>query len=511
MSESLPKISPKQDPDRYFRTDHLEADLKGRSIRSGIATMGSQVCLFVLNMGSLVILARMLSPEDFGLIAMVATVTGFLELFKDLGLSTATIQRAEITHQQVSTLFWVNVVVSAGIMVLTAVLAPAIAWFYGEPRLVGITLVLASGFIFGGLTAQHQALLKRQMRFATLAAIDISSMLVGVITAIGLASYGFGYWSLVFMRLAMSITNYVGVWLTCQWRPGLPQRRSGVRSMLAFGGHLTGFNVVNYFTRNFDNIIIGWYKGAGQLGLYANAYKLLLLPINQINVPMTSVALPTLSRLQNDPERYRAYYCKGILLTVTFGMPLVAFLGATADKIILVALGAEWKDAILLFQLLVPAAFLGTFNMAMGWVYTSLGKADRQFRWNLVVSAFTVLCFLVGVRWGAAGVALGYSFSVVVLRIPGAIYCYKDSPLQLKDLLVTIWRPAFASISAALALALIDKFILVSMSLQIGLLLDCLLYGLLYLTIWILLPNGKQTLLGIVRMAKELKAKPKES
>ncbi len=149
----------------FFDTEYLKADLKGRSVRGGAVTMAAQGIKFFLQIGSTVVLARLLTPEDFGLIAMVTAVTGFVMMFKDMGLSMATVQRAEIDHAQISTLFWINVVLSLAFMLLTATLAPAIAWFYSEPRLTWITLALAGAFIFSGFTVQHQALLRRQMNF----------------------------------------------------------------------------------------------------------------------------------------------------------------------------------------------------------------------------------------------------------------------------------------------------------------------------------------------------------
>ena len=283
MSGSKNNIPPEVDPDRYFRTDHLNTDLKGRSVRGGAVTIGSQIAKFILQLGSTSILARILTPADYGLMGMVFVFINFISLFKDLGLSTATIQKAEITHNQVSNLFWVNVGLSSLIMVINWGLAPVIAWFYGEPRLTLITVVLSSAFIFGGLTVQHQALLRRQMRFSTLAKIDIFAMVVGVTVAIVWGLYRKDYWALVLMQLAMPFTTMVGVWVACTWRPGLPKRFSGTGSLLKFGGHLTGFSLLNYFSRNLDNILIGWKVGVQELGVYAKAYQLLLMPFEQIN------------------------------------------------------------------------------------------------------------------------------------------------------------------------------------------------------------------------------------
>ena len=495
--------------EEYFNTEHLKADLKGRSVRGGAVTMIAQVGKFVLQMGSTVVLARLLLPEDYGLIGMVTVIINFAGLFKDLGLSTATIQKAEINHKQVSTLFWINFVISCATALVVAALAPVVASFYKEPRLTWITLALASSFIFSGLTVQHQALLRRRMSFTSLAKIEIISMLVGVVTAMISAWYGLGYWALVLMQIATSIANAVGVWVACSWRPGVPLRRSGIRTMLAFGGNMTGFNLVNYFSRNLDNVLIGQYWGPQQLGLYAQAYKLVLLPIQQINSPITNVALPALSSLQGEPEKYRRYYYKAILLITTLGMPIVAFMFASADKLIFLILGKQWLDAVPIFRFLMPAAFIGTFNVATGWVYASLGRTDRQFRWGIVSSMIDVIVFLISIRWGAIGVAIGYSLSLSITQVPRFIYCYKGTQLLFIELISTLSRPAFASLTAAALVIIINQLLSSNINILVGLFLDCLLYCLLYFGIWMVLPNGKKTLSDILQVIKLFKMKSK--
>lgn len=506
---SQPKYSPVQfKQQNYFQTEHLKANLKQRSVRGGVVTIASQATKFVLKFGSTAILARLLTPEDYGLIGMATVIVGFVEYFKDLGLSAATIQRQEINHRQISTLFWINLGISCLVALIVAALAPAIAAFYHEPRLKAVTLGLAINFIFGGLTVQHQALLKRQMQFTGLAKIEIISMLMGVVTAVIAAHYGLRYWALVLMLMATSITNALGAWLACTWRPGLPIRNSGVGSMLSYGRNLTAFRLINYFSRNLDNILIGRRWGSQQLALYAQAYRLLLLPIQQINSPIHSVALPTLSNLQSEPEKYCRYYYKAILLITTLGMPIVALMFATADDLILLMLGEQWLGSVILFKFLMPAAFIGTFNVAEGWVYQSLGHTERQLRIGLIMTTIDIMIFFISVNWGAIGVACAFGLSQPILIIFSLNYCYWGTPLRFRDFLKTIARPAFASITAAIALMVINNHILlVDFNLFLGFLVNCLLYGLLYLSFWLLLPGGQQNLKQIQEIVQLLKSK----
>lgn len=499
--------------DQYFNTAHLRADLKGRSVRGGAITVASQGIAFLLRMGSTIFLARLLTPADYGLIGMATVITGFVELFKDLGLSAATVQKSEINHQQVSTLFWINLGISCLVALLVASLSPVVAWFYKEPRLMLITLALSSNFIFGGLTVQHQALMKRQMQFTSLAKIGIVSMAMGLIVGIIAAQLGAGYWSLIALQAASSITGALMTWIMCRWRPGRPVRNSGVREMLAFGGNLTGFRTLNYFSRNLDNILIGRVWGAAELGLYAKAYQLVLLPIQQINSPVTSVAMPALSNLQGDPERYKRYYYRAILLITFIGMPIPAFLFATADKVILLLLGENWLDVVPIFRLLMPAAFIGTFNVATGWVFQSLGRTDRQFRAGIFGSFFNALIFLLGIRWGAMGVAAAYGLSRPLFIIPMIIYAYQGTPLRVGSLFKVLAYPIFSSSLAAGITWLFSSTLLDNqLILAVDLLVNGIIFLAAYIIAWLLFPGGKSHFQGvldtlaILRKGKQTKA-----
>jgi O-antigen/teichoic acid export membrane protein len=460
--------------------------------------MAAQGAKFFLRMGSTVVLARLLTPADYGLIAMVAVVTNFVMMFKDMGLSMATVQKAEIDHHQISTLFWINVVISLVIMMIMAALAPVVAWFYGEPELTLITLSLAGTFIFSGLTIQHQALLRRQMHFGKLAVIEIASMFSSVIAAIISAWYGAGYWALVIMQLVMAVTITIGVWFACDWRPGLPKRGTGVRRMLAFGRNITSFNLINYFARNSDKILVGRFCGSGILGLYSKAYNLLMLPISQICGPLTSVAVPALSRIQDDPKRYTSYYTKLILLISFISMPLMVFLAICSKSIIHVLLGKQWLGVSSIFQILAITAFIQPVSTTVGLVLLSLGQSGRFLRFGIFNSLVIVTSFAVGLRWGAIGVASAYAVANYLILFPTLWYCFRLTPISIAIFLKAIARPAIASLTMGLAISLAYPFL----GNQPGIVVisACFVIGLfVYLLAWTLIPGGIQTLRDFVR------------
>ncbi len=450
MPPATAVITPTPDSQtRHFRVSHLHADLRGRSIRGTAVSLVGQGVKFALQIGSTVVLARLLTPGDFGLVAMVIAVISFVLCVKDAGLSAASIQREKIDHAAVSTLFWINVAISCVLMLIVAAMAPLLALLYGEPRLVWITLAFAGCFIFSGLTVQHQALLRRQMRFGSLVGIDVIALFFGITVGIVAAVMGAGYWSLVAMIAATSAATAAGVWILCDWRPGRPSRSAGVGGMLAFGGNLSLANIINNGARNLDNVLIGAVWGANLLGVYAKAYQLMLLPFQQLAAPITRVALPVLSRLQNDGERFRRYFRNGIFLLTVLGMPVIAFGFVMALDLTLLVLGDQWTAAAPIFRALTPAAFMETFNVANGWAFIPFGRTDRYLRCVFVSSVVIIAAFAIGMSWGVIGVACGYSIARIGLRVPQAIYAFHGTPLRLADLGAAIWRPAVASLLAA--------------------------------------------------------------
>ena len=483
--------------DDFFRTDHLMDSIGGRTARGGLVTMASHGLKFAISIVATAILARLLSPHDYGLIGMVAVATNFVAMFKDLGLSHATVQRSEITFEQISTLFWVNVglsVLTTGVMVL---LAPAVALFYGDTRLTLVTIVSAGGFILGGLAVQHEALLKRQMRFMTLSAIALVSMMVGYVVGIAFAAYGFEYWSLVFSQLALLLTNTVLVWLTCRWLPGLPSRSKDVRSMLSFGGSITGYATVNYFSKNADNLLIGKFWGAQPLGLYNKAAQLVGLPTDQINEPLTSVAIPALSRLSNDPERYRKAYLRIMEKVLMLVMPAVAFIIVSSDWVIAIVLGDQWKDSGKILVFMSIAGLLQPVISTVGWLLVTQGRGSDLLKWSLINAPISILSIAIGIRWGAVGVAASYSITRVFITNP-LMYWFvgRSGPVKTKDFYRLLVPFVTASAVGVALCVLFRRFIPVDSAFT-GLIACFTLLGSANLLVLSLIPSGRVALSDI--------------
>ncbi len=468
--------------------------MKARSIRGGASLLAGQAGSLVLRIGSTAILARLLLPEQFGLVGMVTAITGFAQIFKDLGLSDATIQQQDLNHEKVSALFWINALVGLLTTVVVACISPIIAWFYKDPRLMDISIALSACFLFGGLCAQHQALLNRQMRFGHLALINLVSVLLGSVAGIFLAWAGFGYWSLVWKEVLTSFFAAAGTWILCGWMPGFPRFRVGIRSMIHFGRDVTGSNAINYFSGSVDKILIGRIHGASSLGLYERATQLMHLPMQQIRFPLTRVAFTALSALQNDPDKYRDYYRKLNELLSFIYMPMVVYLGIFSENIIRLILGEKWTGAAMIFRILAIASFIGPVSSVCDVVLVTCGLTKRYLVWGILNSVFMIFSFALGIHWGAVGVATSYTIGRYILFVPSLWYRFKGTPVSMAGFFQSILLPSVASLLMGLGLILIFQYVTIRNPIaQIS--ISMMIAAILYLGVWWNLPDGRKKVL----------------
>jgi PST family polysaccharide transporter len=425
---------------------------------------------------------------------MVAAFTGFALIFKDLGLSQATVQQKDLTQEKVSNLFWINACFGVITMMITVCMSPLIAWFYGDIRLRNITLALSINFLFGGLTVQHQALLSRQMRFGLLSVIGFIASLLGSVIGIILAWMGFDYWSLVWKDIFISFFIASGTWVMCRWLPGLPRRGAGIRSMLKYGTDITGFNIVNYFSRNLDNILIGRFHGASSLGLYNKAYNLMYFPMTRIRFPMTKVAFPALSALQNDHERFREYYKKLNEILSFIYMPAVVYLGIYSENIIRLILGDNWIGAAVIFRILSFGAFILPIASTPDIILQTCGLTRRYFIYGTVNAFITIFSFAIGVLWGPVGVATAYVIVRYVTFFPNLWYRLRETPVSISLYFQSVYLPTISSILTGFVVILILKYVSFKSNIA-ELLVSFIVYAVLYFGLWWNMPHGRKKLL----------------
>jgi len=429
-------------------------DLKQRTIRGGFARLCAQAANFIIRGGSLVILARLLSPRDFGLVGMVTAFTGALNLLRDFGLSSAAIQRTTVTNEQISTLFWINMLVGTILWLLTAAMSPLIAAFYHEPRLVAVTAVLAAGFIFNAAGVQHSVLLQRQMRFTTMAVIQVVSLTVGTVLAIAGAKAGYGYWALVGMTVCMPLAGTIGAWLTAGWLPGMPRRGTGIRSMMRFGGTVSLNGIVAYLAYNADKVLIGHFWGTSALGIYGRAYQLVNIPTDNLNSAVGEVAFSALSRVQHDPNRFKSYFLKGYSVVLAMTLPLTIACVVFANDVVLVLLGPKWMDAVAIFRLFAPTILIFAVINPLGWLLYSLGLVRRSLNIALVFAPTLVAGYLMGLPYGPKGVAFTYSAVMALWVVPFIAWAVKGTAVSFRDVVLALIQPlGFGILAGALAFA----------------------------------------------------------
>lgn len=477
-------------------------DISGQSIRGSTSLVLSEISCNIFRLVGTVIMARLLSPEHFGLLAMVTVLTSFAEMFKDLGLGTATIQKKEITHAQVSTLFWINAGIGMGLMAVLAASAPILSWFYEEPRLFWVTLAISSTFLFGGLTIQHQALLQRQMRFPQLALTIVLATGLSTIIGIILAWLDFEYWALVWKEVARPIIQAVGVWMFCRWIPGLPAKGTGVRTMFQTGSHITGFNLFLYASNSLGTVLLGKLWGAMSLGIFKQASLLLSMPGSLFSHPITSIMTPALSALQTEPERYRNYY-KKVLSLLAFGyVPLVTYMAVYAENLTVLMLGNQWIAAAPLLQILACAVVVQPMMGTCGTVMITCGKTGRYFNLGVMLSILSVLSTCVGIVWGAIGLAWSVVAYMYISSPFVLAYGFKDTPVSPELFYDAIKWPAIASGAMAVVLLAVHHLIdLSNLILELG--CSAILAPLAYCAAWLLLPNGKEKLSEFLSHFKE--------
>jgi PST family polysaccharide transporter len=464
--------------------DQETRDLKTRTIRGALASGAAQGLSFVLRTGSMILMARLLFPQDFGLFGMVVAFTGFLGLFRDFGLSMASVTRASVTEDQLSTLFWLNVAVGGVLAAVCAAVAPFLVGFYDEPRLLSISVALGVGFLFIGAGAQHRAILQRAMRFGTLGVIDTATLLLGIVAGVVTALLGYGYWALVVLTVGPQIASAVGVWIATRWIPGRPRRGTGVRSMLWYGGSVTFNAVIVYVAYNADKVLVGRFWGAEALGIYGRAFQLINLPTENLSSTVSQVVFPALARLQNDPPRLRSYFLQGYSFLFALVLPVTVGCAMFPEDIVRLFLGAKWLEAASTFRLLAPTVFvLGLIN-PLGWMLMATGRMSRSVKLAVLIAPTVIAGYTIGLGYGPNGVALGFSVAMLLLAVPFVVWATHRTPISVLDVVKAV-SPALLSIvvGASVVLAL-DRYIQPVESVFLRLVIES---GLLFGTYWLVL------------------------
>lgn len=425
-----------------------DVDLRSRSIRGASALLVGQVFRFAISMASQIYLARLLLPADFGLLAMIGPVIGFVTLFADFGLLQAVVQRRTVSQALLSSVFWINLAISIGLALLFAALTPILMFVYDEPRVGPIGFVSSAMIAVTGLAQVSGALLGRRLQFVPMVAMDVIGLLVGLAVGVAGARHGLGYWALVWSQVATSLTTTALTLILAKWRPSAPRREPEVAAMLRFGGQITGSKVIGYLNSTVDTMLVGVALGERALGIYDRAWRLAALPLGQLCAPIDRLAVPVLSRLQDDPERYRRAFVQMLRLLGLLAMPGLLYGVVAADRLIPTLLGPQWIGAIDIFRWVCIGAVISPLNNACFWLFVTQNRAGDQLRVFSIVAVINVASYAVGLIWGLEGVARCSALSVYLLQCPILVHAAtKTGPVDRAAFIRAAW-PALAAVGA---------------------------------------------------------------
>lgn len=429
------------------------AESEAPPLRGGAIVLAAQAFKLGLQVLGMALFARLLTPADFGLVAMVTALTGLLGLFADLGLPQVIIQRDRITHDQVSTLFWINLGFSVLLTLTVVVTAPIVAQVYADPMLTGIACGSAMVFLVAGPAAQYRALLLRQRRLRRLMLIDVQALSLSLVAGLGIAAVGGGPWSLVVMPITQVGFQLAATALASGWRPGAPVRGCGVRPMLRFGGDLLGVVLFGYLSRQLDKVGVGILYGADALGYYSRGYQLFMLPISQISTPLHDVIVPSLARQTSDRTRFLTSF-RRILAALTWISAGAAFVALRwPEPIVGAVFGPGWDPVVTVLRNLAPTLALQPLIASAGWAFISLAEGGRYRRWALGAALIQGLAILAGLGWGIAGVALATTLCTWSMTLPWTLHALAASGSDLRQAAIRALTAPLAMLIALLALA----------------------------------------------------------
>jgi PST family polysaccharide transporter len=492
----------------YFNDHSTEADHGRRSLRSGAVVVGARVLVICIQVLTVLILARLLSPEDYGLVAMVTAITAFAPMLVSLGTPDPVVQRAHITEKEISALFWISVAFGSGVAALMAASGPLIARFYGEPRLTSIASVSALTFVVSALSSQHNTLLRRAMKFKDLAAVEVCSNLLAAVGAIAMALYGLEYWALVLRPLLTTSFIALGSWLRCRWVPGRPAMSVGAKAMLRQGLHCTGFFITDYIAGySSDRIMIGYRSGPVQLGYYQNAV-FIYDNLNQLLVLSAhNVAVASLGKARNDLDELLRLWRKALSTLAFYAMPAFGILAVTGQDLIPLLLGSKWTHSGVIISILALRGIPQSVERTNGWLHVVAGRTDRWIRWGLVAMCAQLTALFCGLPYGPTGVATAFVVYSFVIFIPAIAYSGAPLNIRAMDVIAAVWRPQIAAL-LAVAIGFTLRFTLFAdLSLVLRIIMLSLAYAAAYLTIVVGLLHERMPIQVFLALVREVESR----
>jgi len=437
--------------------------LKQKAIAGVKWTSLSSIVIAVVQLAQIAILARYLVPTDFGLMAIVSVVIGFSALFMDMGISSAIIHKQDITHKQLSSLYWLNIFAGISLFTLVYLLAPPIASFYNEERMIPLLQLLAITFFISAIGNQYRILNQKQLLFNRLAKVEIFAAISSFFVAVACALNGFGVYSLVYASLfGVCVSNLIFLLTGLkQHRPAFTYQYDEIKSLISFGLFQMGERSINYFNSQFDTILIGKLLGTEALGIYTIAKNLVIKPAQIINPIITKVTFPIMAKVQDDTRQLKNIYLKTINYLCSVNFPIYMVMAVLSESLILTLFGEKWTESILILQILAFYFMFRSIGNPIGSLQLAKGRADLGFYWNLGLFAVVPLVIYMGSIYGLVGVAISLVLLQISLNVPSWYFLVK--PLcgaQFTEYFSNILKPLLITVLAVFVSLPIKMFLL---------------------------------------------------
>jgi lipopolysaccharide exporter len=418
-----------------------------RKATSGVAWSAVfQVGRQLLSIVSVFVLAHFVPPGAYGVVAMAVICMNFLETFRDLGTTNALVREPDLTDALISSIFWLNCILGTAVTLCMVLVSVPVAAFFHEPQLSPVVRALSVTFFLNALGVVPTALLNREMSFRNINVASFAGAVVGTALSIAMAIRGAGVWSLVAGTLTSTAVNTVAVWTLCPWRVQWVLKWKPIRSIASYTLHLSGFNILNYLSRNADNLIVGRFLGDISLGHYQMAYTVMTYPLSTFSSVICQVLFPAMSQVHDDNVRFRRAFIRTCMLISLFTFPMMLGLTVTARPLVYVVLGEKWLPVGGLLTVFGPLGMVQSITTVAGIIYNAKGRTDLMFRWGVTSSILFVLSFFIGLRWGIMGVATSYAIMFALLLVPGLVIPFRLIELSLWDFCKHLWPVLKASL-----------------------------------------------------------------
>jgi O-antigen/teichoic acid export membrane protein len=436
---------------KLFQNNENSAELGKQVFKSGLVTTFSKAVQSLLQIVSTIVLARLLAPEDFGLMAIIFALTSFAPMLIDCGLGDVTVQRKTISHAQVSSLFWINLGIGVAVAALLVLGSGTIAAIYNQPRLQPMAAAFGLTFVFSALAMQHIALLRRSMRFTDLAVIETISFTISAVVAIAMAATGGGYWSLVVRPILASLLTAIGAWTLSRWKPGLSLATPELKANLGFGFNVSIGAVAHIIANSLDRTWLGYFFLPRVVGFYQYGFLLYENAFTAIVSPLNAVGMAALSKLQADPELLKQKYLAACSFISFYSMPAFIILAVVGRDLTPFLLGEKWTPAGLILSIFALRGLVHFFETSQIWLHLALGKPKRFVRWAFLTVVVQVAAIAAGLPFGVEGVAGAIVLARGLIAIPSILYAGNPIGLRFANVVDAVGKPFIGTLVAGLA------------------------------------------------------------